>query len=262
MEDLRLDEAALLGLVQGVTEWLPVSSSGHLALVQIFLELKPPLFFDVMLHFGTLLVVLAFFRHDIAEFFREEKRREGAGGYLLKVFAALMPTAVIGVVFGDIFESFFSNAVAVAVALLFTGAILYASERVSEGNRKIGFTQAFVIGIAQGIAIIPGVSRSGFTIAAGLLLGVKREETFKFSFAIFVPAVLGALAKTFLEEAGQIGLNGVGWLEVAVGTTVAAVVGYFSIKLLAQILAKRRFHVFAYYCWAVGASLLLWLAVS
>lgn len=212
-----------------------------------------------MLHFGTLLVVLAFFRHDITGFFRGERRCEGAGNYLLKVFSALMPTAVIGVAFGDIFESFFSNAVAVAVALLFTGAILYISERVGEGDGQIGFTQAFLIGVAQGIAIIPGVSRSGFTIAAGLLLGVKREETFKFSFAIFVPAVLGALAKTFLEESGRIGLNGVGWLEVSVGTAVAAVVGYFSLKLLAQILAKRRFHVFAYYCWAVAAVLLLWL---
>ena len=256
---MKFEEAILLGFIQGVTEWLPVSSSGHLALTQIFLNLRVPLFFDVMLHFGTLLVVLTFFRRNLTSFFRtEQKFSYKRGGKLLaKLFLGVAPTAFIGFFFGDVFEFLFTNVRAVAVALLVTGFTLYGSKQVKEGNRDVGFLQAFVIGVAQGIAIIPGISRSGFTIAVGILLGVKREEAFKFSFMIFVPAVLGALAKTFMEDFQLIGTNGVGWVDIAAGTIVAAVVGYFSLKLLAISLTKKRFHLFAYYCWVLGAILLL-----
>jgi len=256
---LKLEEAVLLGFIQGMTEWLPVSSSGHLAIIQMFLSLEVPLFFDVMLHFGTLLVVLTFFRRNIMKVLKAEQkfRYEREGKLLAKVFLGVASTALIGFVFGDVFESFFTNAFAVGAALLITGFILSASKHVKERGRELGFLQAFLIGAAQGIAIIPGISRSGFTIAVGLLLGVKREEAFNFSFMIFVPAVLGAMAKTFFKDFERIGVNGVGWLDVVIGTAVAAVVGYFSLKLLARVLMEKRLHLFAYYCWTVGTILLL-----
>lgn len=253
MRNLRFEDAVLLGFVQGVTEWLPISSSGHLALVQMFLGLKPPLFFDVMLHFGTLLVVLVFFRRNIINFVKKRDfKNDQKGSFLIKVFLGVIPTAIIGVFFSEIFESFFNNVFVVSVALLFTGFMLFISKYIRRENKELGFFQAFLVGIAQGVAIMPGISRSGFTIAVGLLLGVKREEAFKFSFAIFVPAVLGALVKTFIQDFEMTGAFGTSWLDILTGTTVATIIGYLSLKLLAKVLAENHFHLFAYYCWTIG----------
>jgi len=260
VQNLRIEEAILLGFIQGITEWLPISSSGHLALTQVFLGLKEvPIFFDVMLHFGTLLVVLAFFRQNIADSIREWRKfkYEREGKFLIKVLLGVVPTALVGIVVGEVLKQFFTDILAVSAALLITGSVLFASKHVEEGNDEVGFHQAFLIGVAQGISLIPGISRSGFTIAVGLLLGIKREEAFKFSFTIFVPAVLGALAKTFLDETEHLGMESINWVNIIAGTLIAVVIGYFSLKLLAKTLKEKSFHLFAYYCWSIGAILII-----
>ncbi|MGQ9565075.1 MAG: undecaprenyl-diphosphate phosphatase [Candidatus Bathyarchaeales archaeon] len=243
-------EIIILGIIQGITEWLPVSSSGHLVLAQEFFAIKQPLVFDVMLHFGTLTVILVVFRKDIKKILQALMRRDFASedgklaGYII---VGTIPAAVIGYLFHDFFQSLFQNALAVSVALLFTGCLLFVSER-RQGNRSLGFVDSVLIGVAQAASIIPGVSRSGTTISTGLLRGVEKERMFKFSFLLSVPVILGATA----FEAKDVVAQESDLAAMFLGMVVSMVVGYFALKALQKIVLRRRFHYFAYYCWALG----------
>ncbi len=245
-------ETVILGVLQGLTEWLPVSSSGHLALAKEFFGWQPPVIFYVLLHLGTLVVVAAFFRKDIVKVLAALARRDFSsewGRLGVCVVVGSVPTAIIGYVFEGLFESFFENLLVVGVALLATGFLLFFSER-REGDKALSYLDSLLIGIAQGIAIIPGVSRSGATISTGLLRRMKREIVFRFSFLLSIPAVLGAT----VAESGDLGLL-VGELDVAavaVGVVASMIVGYLSLKILQRIIIEQRFHWFAFYCWAVG----------
>jgi len=250
-------ETVILGIIQGLTEWLPVSSSGHLAIAKELLGWKPHIIFYVLLHVGTLFVIVAFFRKDIMRVLmalarRDFKSEEGKLGVFVVV--GCIPTAVIGYVFQDLFESFFDNLLVVGVALLATGFLLFVSER-REGNRAINYLDSLLVGIAQGVAIIPGVSRSGATISTGLLRGVDRETVLRFSFLLSIPAVFGAT----LAELGDWSLlsSSVDVITVALGVIASIVVGYFSLKALLKVIAKQKLHWFAFYCWTVGALVLI-----
>jgi undecaprenyl-diphosphatase len=250
---------ALLGFIQGVTEWLPISSTGHLRITELLLGLSLPLLFDITLHVGTLIVILFFFRKDIKNIFAALAKgdfKSENGKLIPLIIVGTVPTAIIGVAFSNTIETVFSSYLPIAGAFLTCGIVLYISKTGQDQKENITYWAALAIGAAQGIALIPGISRSGFTIATALLLGVRREKAFKFSFLLSIPAVIGALCLTLYEQHEALTLVGVGWTEILVGIAVSIVVSYFALKLLWKVLADKKFYLFAFYCWLIAAILL------
>ncbi len=251
--------ATLLGLLQGLTEFLPVSSSGHLAIAQHFLPgfEQPGLLFDVLLHLATMGAVLLYFRRDVFLLLCSPWRRdEEARLYrrlLLLIVIASVPTALIGLSFKDFFAGLFENIPVVASMLLVTGTLLWVAERTTIANRPLAeltWNDALVAGTVQGAAIIPGISRSGSTIAALLLKGVDGATAARFSFLMALPAVLGAALLELSDVGGQIG----GDLPVYLaGTGVAFISGLLAIRFLLAVIRRKRLFTFAVYCWAAGA---------
>jgi len=246
--------AIFLGIVQGITEWLPISSSGHLVIFQQFFGLSVPLLFDIFLHLGTLLVILLVFYEDVfgmlKALFRLDFKSES--GKLLKfIIIGSIPTAIIGLVFNDSFESLFSNIRAVSVALIVTGILLYSS-KFFYGNKILGYKSSFLIGLVQGISIIPGISRSGSTISTGMMFGIEREKVAKYSFLLSVPAIIGASILEF--DAAVFSAN---LLPIVFGTISSVIVGYFSLKWLMNIIIKKKFNLFCYYCFILGLTLFI-----
>jgi undecaprenyl-diphosphatase len=254
-------QAVTLGFIQGVTEWLPISSTGHLRIAQNLFGLTLPLLFDVTLHVGTLIIVLLFFRKDIKlvlmALVRGDFKSEN-GKLIPLIIVGTAPTALIGLVFTSAIEieTVFSGFLPIAGAFITCGVVLYFSKTGQEQKENITYIQALAIGTAQGIALIPGLSRSGLTIATALMLGMKREKAFKFSFLLSVPAVVGALGLTLYEQHEMLTLVGVGLTEISVGIAVSLVVSYFALKLLWKTIASKEFYLFAFYCWLIGAALL------
>jgi len=247
---LTLIDILILAVVQGITEWLPISSSGHLVIAQKYLGLTLPLIFTVMLHVGTLFVVLAVFWSDIIKIVKALVRldfKTDEGKLALFIAVGSVPTALIGFFFHDILESFFYNLLVVGMALLITGFVLFVSER-RKNNRELNYLDSLLIGVAQGVAIIPGISRSGVTIATGLLRKVKKETAFKYSFLLSIPAVIGAT----IMESRDLVIGNVDAVAMFLGAIISMIVGYISLKFLQKIVMKEKFHLFAYYCWIVG----------
>lgn len=266
-----------MGLVQGLTEFLPVSSSGHLvALQQIFKIQEASMAFDVILHLGTLLAVFAFFWNDIVSMVREiflwigeligvKKRKANPNdkGYrvmVLMIIVASIPTAIIGLFFNDLFERLFSSIHIVGYTLLITGIILWLSNKLVLGRKEakdIKIADAITIGLFQGLAITPGISRSGSTIFAGMLRGFNPELATKFSFLASIPAILGAA----LLEGIKVLKAGQGFINIGpaiIGFVVAAISGYFAIKLLVDLINKRKLYYFSYYCWGAGLFIIIY----
>jgi undecaprenyl-diphosphatase len=242
---MEIIEAILVGLIQGVTEWLPISSSGHLALAQHFFNIEASIAFDIILHLGTLLAVFIFYRNDILALVRgviarDEKSMRLAGLILLTA----IPTAIIGLVFRDFFESMFASPISIAFALATTGAFLIVASRKEPGNAQPAPFSALLIGIAQGIAVAPGISRSGSTIGTALLLGLDKEEAARFSFLAGIVPILGA---GILEGRRAISVD-IDPLPVLAGFLSAAFFGYLSIGLLIRMLKECRLQWFGYYC--------------
>lgn len=263
---MTITEALILGVVQGVTEFLPISSSGHLVIAKSFLGSvrDPGILFEVLVHLGTLLAVLVFFRKDIGNLLlsltdagslSEGERKEGRK-MVLAVVAGTLPTVVIALLFKDIFEELFSSVKIVACMLFITGLLLFFSDRVKERRReKVTLKDALIIGIVQGGAIIPGISRSGSTIATGLFMGINGEKAAKFSFLLSIPAILGAVV---LHAKDISGLSNGHMMPYMAGIASSALSGFFSIKVLMKVVAGRRLKLFAFYCWAVGIAALIY----
>jgi len=252
-----LIEIIVLGIVQGLTEWLPISSSGHLVLMQEFFQTEQPLVFDVMLHAGTLVVILVVFRQEIINILKAITKRDFAsedGKLAPFIIVGTIPTAALGYIFHDQIQSLFSNLFAVSIALLFTGALLYISE-IKENNKPLSFTDSLFIALAQAVSLIPGVSRSGTTISTGLLRGVEKEKVFKYSFLLAVPAIFGAT----VFEAKDAVIQGVDMLPMLFGAFISMIVGYAALKALQKIVMQRKFRYFAYYCWAAGLIVIILL---
>ncbi len=255
---VTLIEALILAVVQGLTEWLPVSSSGHLVITQTVLGLNPPLIFDVMLHVGTLIVVLTVFRKDIADIIKAVIKRDfetEEGKLALFIVVGSVPIAIIGFVFYDFFKSLFSNLLAVGVAIIITGSVIFFSEK-RIGNRKMGILDSLLIGLAQAVTIIPGISRSGITVATGLLRKIDKTKAFRYSFLLSVPAVIGAT----VMESRDLVLGNMDMAPLFLGATISMIVGYVSLKLLQKIVMNEKFHLFAYYCWTVGIAIILFIS--
>ncbi len=250
--------AWLLGLVQGLTEFLPVSSSGHLVLLQQFFPVAgDDVLFDLVLHVGTLIPVLWFYRRDVGGLVADPLvgegpwlRRPGVRLAALLLLATI-PTGLIGVVFKDLFELWFSTPAVLTVTFAITGGLMFLSGRLRQdgfGVDQMVWWQAVVIGIAQGLAITPGISRSGTTIVVAMLLGLSPLAAARFSFLMSVPAILGAVVLK-LEDAE---LSEVDPWALSIGGLTALVSGYAALVLLVLILKRRRLAHFAWYCWAMA----------
>ena len=272
---MSLLSSILLGLIQGLAEFLPISSSGHLAIAEHFLGQAgvpaTPDFFDVLLHLGTLVAVFAAYWQDIRDMIVEliDGVRDLVRGttpnpipparrMILLIIVGTLPLFVVLPV-KDLVEGLSGNIYFVAGALIVTGFLLFASDRVKKGRkteRSAKLLDVLLVGIAQAIATCPGISRSGTTITAGCFVGFDRKVAVRFSFLLSIPAVLGANILT-LKDAIQENSIIVSDIPVyLVGVAVAAVVGYICIRLLKMIADKGKFGWFAYYCWAVGLIVL------
>lgn len=274
---LEPKEAVLLGLVQGLTEFLPVSSSGHLAIGQALLGIRSPgIAFEVLVHFATLVVIMAAFRRETGLLvgaaarlprlilqggLRRALAQEGDVRLLALVALGSVPAGVAGLLVRDVVGELFADVRAVGWALLVTGALLWASDRARPGRNAllvITPAQALVVGIAQACALVPGISRSGATIVAGLFAGLSREAAAGFSFLLAIPAILGA---TFLELK-DFAADGVPLPAGAVlaGMAAAGLAGYGALRMLLRFVRAGRLSWFAYYAWAAGIAALLWAA--
>jgi len=255
-------EATLLGLVQGATEFLPVSSSGHLVIAQTLLGVREPgVVFDVAVHVATLVSILVFYRTRVSDLAVDAVRRDpDALRYLGLILVASVPAGLLGVFAEDAIQALFESPVVAGVALSLTGVVLWTSRaavRRATGTVP-GWGAALVIGAAQATALVPGISRSGATVVAALWLGVEAREAAAFSFLMAVPAIAGAAV---LELPEVLSGGGPGATALAVGSLVAGVTGLLSIRTFVAALGRRRSYVFAPYCWLVSAAFLAYLAV-
>ncbi|MEW6380550.1 MAG: undecaprenyl-diphosphatase UppP [bacterium] len=265
----------LLGIIQGLTEFFPVSSSGHLVIIESFLKNfdRPGLLFEIFLHLGTLLSVFAYYRKEIARIIEgllRWKPDPGAGAlqrgrkvFLMMVIGSV-PTAIIGFASKDFFEQIFSNTYLVLLALCITGGLLMLASRRMNATRKLEkmtIQDALLIGLFQGIAITPGISRSGATIAMGLFCGLEPSACVEYSFLLSIPAILGATVLEAKDSMHLLWQPGINLPAILAGTLAAAVVGYLAIKYLLKLLSRQRLSLFAWYCWlvAIGSGLLLYL---
>ncbi len=254
-------EIIILAIIQGLTEFLPVSSSGHLAIMQGIFEKAQEIVtqnatLDIMLHFATLFATAIFFRREIIDLVRGSSTRHARSASSLKgserktlvlMIVALIPTGIIGLVLNPFFEGMLHNMFLVGIMLGITSIMLFTSRffASSKNTHDIRITDAVIVGLAQGIAVIPGLSRSGLTIAAALMLGWEREYAFKFSFIISMPAILGAT----LLEMRNLHVRNVPMLgSYFLGMVIAGVIGYLSLILLRHTVTGRKFHIFSYYC--------------
>ena len=271
---MSIFEAILLGLVQGLAEFLPISSSGHLALLQYFfgIEGENVLIFAVMLHVGTLFSVFAVYWKEIKDLFLElmmvfrdiftgkglrinanETRKLG-----FLIIAATIPTAIIGFAFRDLFASMYLSLAAIGTGLLITGTLLWTAEWMNKGQKQLGemkFMHAALIGVFQAIAITPGISRSGSTLVGGLFSGLEKNFAVKFAFLISIPSIIGSVVLE-LPDALQNGFDSALILPVLIGIVVSAVSGFVAIKTMIRVVSGKRLFIFSVYTWLLGASVL------
>ncbi len=245
----------LLAIIQGFTEFFPVSSSGHLLVFQKILGFTTlPLVYDIFFHLGTLLAVVAFFFKDLKDLALRFYEKENFH-LLLLLFTASLPTALIGFLFKDFLESLFTRTNYLGFAFFFTAAVLLASKYLRLKKKLPAVVSAFLIGVAQGIAITPGVSRSGMTIAIALALGLGFGFSFRFSFLLSIPAVLGAV----LLETDKVPWGGSHLPRLLLAVLVSALVGFLVLGLLKRIVASDHFHRFSAYLFLLGILVLLFL---
>ena len=242
----------LLGIIQGLTEFLPVSSSGHLVILKHWMHLQGEgVVMEVILHCATLLAIIIFFRRKILEYATKEK--------ISLIIIGTIPIALIGVLFKDEIQSLFSNYFLVTVTLSLTGLILFMSRNSKENKDNIDLKMAFVIGVAQALALTPGISRSGITVATALLLGIKRKKAFEFSFILAIPALLGAL----IINIPDICETTIDIHNLVTGGISAFLSGLFALWIFYKIVRNKDLYLFSYYLWFVAAvSLLLFLLVQ
>ncbi len=261
---MSLLEAFILGFVQGATEFLPVSSSGHLVMGQTLLGIRiPGVGFEVAVHLATLLSVLLVFRRRVGDLVVGVLRGDReAWRYLGLLALATLPAAVLGLTLGDLMEGLFEAPWVVGGALLVTGTFLWTARKaMGKGPaRRPGAREALLMGVAQSFALVPGISRSGATVVAGLWMGVEAEEAAAFSFLMAIPAILGAAVLKMPELLAGEG-SGFG-TSLLVGSLVAAVVGVLAIWTFVAMLKRRSFHRFGPYCWTAGSLFLLYLFLA
>jgi undecaprenyl-diphosphatase len=269
-------QSILLGIIQGFTEWLPISSSGHLVLAQESMGLDVPVAFDVMLHFATAFVIIFIFLKEIKLIIKgvfspanQKGKKEGQNTYLQRVrkdphalfgwwiIIGTIPIVVIGLLFRDIFAGFFNSVFIVALALIGTGVVLTLSSAayITAHRKRLNVLDAYTVGFGQALALVPGLSRSGMTIGFGLMRNIERETAAKYSILLSVPAIIGAAALE-MPQLFREGAAGMDPMILLVGGITAFVVGYIAVHLLLLIVRKAWFHYFAIYCFGLAIILL------
>ncbi len=242
-------QAVILGIIQGITEFLPVSSSGHLVIIQSLFKnfSQPGIAFDIFLHFGTLISVLIYFRKEILDIIKLKQKN-----WIILIIIATIPAGIVGVFFKDKIESLFNNVTLVGFALILTGIFLFISDFIKKSEKndnQITILDSIIIGIAQAFAITPGISRSGSTICAGLFCGLKRETAVKFSFIMSIPAILGAVILSLKDFSG---IKSTEYLPYFCGFIASVIAGLISLKLLTVMTKLKNLKYFSFYCWLVG----------
>lgn len=270
---MNLGKYLFLAFLQGVTEFLPVSSSGHLVFFQVVFNFRKPLiFFDIILHLATILSVIVFLRQDIISILNEmllaiKRIRKGQSlkriwGELLYlrlfvfVCIALVPTIFFAILLWPKIETMFLSLKVIGSGFFFTGTVLFFTKYISS-KKKPGtfrFLDAFIIGIAQAVAIIPGISRSGLTISGGIFRGINRELAARFSFLLAIPTIAAATVYGLKDGLGEISIS---LQELGLSFIVAFISGYVALLLLSKMVAQARFHYFSYYCWMMGTISIL-----
>ncbi len=277
---MTIIEAIILGIIQGLAEFLPISSSGHLAIAKFFFGFEnSSISFDVFLHLGTLIAVFAVFYKDIFELIKEffgicadiifnfvtllsgKKKpfRKIIGTayrrFVVLVIVSTIPTAIIGVLIKDLVEESAATLIVPGICLLVTAVMLFVSDMLKDGNKdekNTSWWNALFIGVCQGIATMPGISRSGTTITAGLVCGLKRDFVVKYSFLMSIPAILGAVVLEIPDMKEDLASTPV--MCYVAGVIASAIVGYLCIKAMLVIVKKKKFKYFAYYCAVVGLA--------
>ena len=290
---MTLLNSIILGLIQGLAEFLPISSSGHLAILEEIFGIKEAgMVFDVMLHLGTLIAIFFAFWTDIRKmiaegfkiigdcfiniyiFFKKLIKKDSDTEYLriirtgyrkfvMLIIVSTIPTALIGLLMKNIVDNASKSMLVIGICLLVTSVLLKVADMAGNGKKKVRqtrYSHAILIGVLQGIATLPGLSRSGTTMTAGLLCGFDRRYAVKYSFIMSIPAVLGAVVleiKDFME----LSVTRAEMIDYFVGTLVAAVVGYICIKTMLVIIRGKKFKYFSYYCVLIGAFSIIWYFV-
>jgi len=260
-------QAIILGIIQGLTEFLPVSSSGHLELAKAVLGDKSlaeeSMAFTILVHFATALSTVVVFRKDISDLLKglfsfkwnDETR------FSLKIVISMIPAAVIGLLFEKEIEQLFGGQILLVGAMLaITGLLLFLADRAKETGKQVGFGDAIIIGISQAIAILPGISRSGATISTSVLLGVDRGRAARFSFLMVVPLIFGKIAKDLMS--GEAEWSGASSGVYVAGFIAAFVFGIFACKAMITLVKKSKLRYFAYYCFVVGFAAIVYTLIT
>jgi len=271
---MTIIKAIILGVIQGLTEFLPVSSSGHLAVAQQLLKVPEDriLFFTIMLHLGTLFSIFVVYAKDIAMIIVEFLRLLGelitGKGLRLNneyrklgvfIIIATIPTGLMGIFLDDLFASFYTSTIVIGIALMITGTLLWIAEKSNSGKRTIKDMHgldALIVGIFQGFAITPGISRSGSTIVGSLFRGFNKELATKFSFLISIPAILGATVFE-VKDVLEVGMGDITIGILVAGVLAAFISGLFAIRTLINFIKKEKLYYFSFYTWIVGAVVIL-----
>lgn len=256
--------AIVLGIIQGLTEFLPVSSSGHLELGKAILgdnaAADASLMMTVVLHAGTALSTLVVFRKEVVDILRGlfEFRWNDDWKFSVKILISMIPAVFVGLAFEDYIESFFSkNLVLVGSMLFVTGILLFLAGRAKQTEKKVGYLEAFVVGVSQAVAILPGISRSGATISTSVLLGVDRMEAARFSFLMVVPLIFGKMAKDILSPDAT-SASAVETVPLVLGFVAALITGYVACNWMITLVRKCQLWWFSIYCFLVGAVAIGW----
>lgn len=259
-------EALILGIIQGLTEFLPVSSSGHLELVKAIFGgdtvAKESMMTTVVLHAATALSTIVVFRKDVATIFKGlfKFKSNDEFWFAVKIVLSMIPAAIVGIVFSDELETFFDGQILlVGFMLLITGLLLFLADKAKRTEKKVGFVHSLVIGISQAIAILPGISRSGATIGTSVLLGIDREKAARFSFLMVVPLILGKMAKDIISD--DFAQTNIQYLELSIGFVAAFITGLIACTWMISIVKKSKLKYFSYYCFAVGVTAIVWSAI-
>ena len=260
---MKFIEAIILGIIQGLTEFLPISSSGHLEIVKALFGNESigqeSLFLTLVLHFATALSTMVVFRKEIKEIFRGllDFKMNSHTKFSLKIIISMLPAAFIGLFFQNKIETLFSrNLVLVGTMLLLTAIILFLADQTKDAQNKISFPYAIILGTVQAIAILPGISRSGFTISSAVLLGIDRQKAARFSFLMVLPLIFGSMAKTLYDSQGV--PQNIDILALILGFISAFISGIVACKWMISIVKKSQLKFFSYYCILAGGLTLVY----
>jgi len=253
-------QTIILGLIQGFSEWLPISSTAHLRIAEHFLGLAATPLLNVTLHIGTLFVVVFYFRQDVKNMlvalvhldFKSE-----SGSLIPLIIVATIPTGIIGLLYAEYLGDTYQTLLIMGITFLFGATILYSSKTGKENSVTVTLKMALIMGTAQGLASFPGLSRSGITISTALLLGLRRDKAFKFSFLLSIPAIIGDLSVEAVMQRGQFALQTIPPLNLLSGIVIAMVAGYIAIRLVSNLVRSKKFHYFAFYTWLLGIALIV-----